>query len=75
MTLIRTRNLIEADDVYEKLVALHAGRSLEDSVRVDARLIITLFNHIGDAGVILEAIALADGKSADPAGDASVSEK
>lgn len=61
MKLIRARNLAKADDVYEQLIALHAGRSAEESLRLDARLLIALFNHIGDAEVIAEAIALAAG--------------
>lgn len=59
MMLIRERNLAEADQVYEQLIALHADCAIEESMRRNARLIITLFNHIGDARVINEAIALA----------------
>lgn len=63
MKLIRARNLPQADDVYEQLIALHANHSPEESMRLNARLILVLFNHIGDADVIGEAIALAAEKA------------
>ena len=64
MRLIRERNLADADEVYEQLIALHAHRSPEESLRLDARLLIALFNHIGDVEVITEAIELAAGQPA-----------
>lgn len=64
MSLIRDPNLVGADDIYEKLIALHADCSTDESMRRNARLIIALCNHIGDASVIAEAIALAGGESA-----------
>ncbi len=59
--LIRVANLARADDAYEMLVALHAGCSADESLRINARLILTLFNHIGDLDIISEAVALAAG--------------
>lgn len=59
MPLIRTPNLARVDEVYAALIALHDGRDADDSARVDARLILTLVNHIGDADAVLDAIALA----------------
>ena len=57
--LITTPNLAESDDVYERL--LHAHKDLDDhqSQALNARLILILANHIGDAAVLNEAIALA----------------
>lgn len=57
--LILTPNLARADDVYEKLVGLHAGLSEAESLRIWAKLVLTLANHIGDAEVIGQAIAIA----------------
>lgn len=59
MTLITFPNLVRVDDVYQWLVDAHEGRTDEESVRLNARLILTLINHIGDEAVIREAIKLA----------------
>ncbi|WP_114389529.1 DUF2783 domain-containing protein [Notoacmeibacter marinus] len=58
-SLNRNRNIADADDVYASLIAAHEGLSDEESAALNARLILTLFNHIGDAGVIEEALAVA----------------
>ena len=47
------------DDVYAALVEAHRGLSNEDAHRLDVRLILLLANHIGDAGVIRDALAKA----------------
>ena len=52
-------NVTGVDDVYQALVDLHAGRSGTESMRINARLILLLVNHIGDARIISEAIAIA----------------
>lgn len=59
MSLITTPNIANIDDVYQWLVDAYGGRTDEDNLRFDARLILTLFNHIGDEAVIREAIELA----------------
>lgn len=61
MSLILTPNLADPDGIYETLIALHEGRDAADSQRINARLIMTLINHIGDREAILEAIAVAKG--------------
>jgi hypothetical protein len=61
MSLILTPNLPDPDGIYETLIALHEGRDAADSQRINARLIMTLINHIGDRETILEAIAVAKG--------------
>ena len=61
MKLVTHPNIADADGIYEKLIALHEGRSEEDSMRVNARLILLLINHIGDAKAVEEAIAHAAG--------------
>ncbi len=52
-------NVARPDDVYERLISIHAGKSEAESLRINARLILLLINHIGDAGVVLEAIEMA----------------
>lgn len=57
--LIRRTNLCGHDELYERLTQLHANLSEAERRRVDARLILLLMNHIGDAEVISEAIEAA----------------
>ena len=57
--LILEPNLTSPDDVYQWLVDAHAGLSESDSMRLNARLILLLANHVGDLQVIREAIACA----------------
>lgn len=47
------------DDVYEMLVEAHRDLGPEQSRLLNARLVLLLANHIGDAAVIGEAIAAA----------------
>lgn len=61
--LVTKRNLGDADGVYARLIAAQDGLTEAESAAFQARLILTLLNHIGDEDVIAEAIALA----ADPA--------
>jgi len=58
--LITTRNVPNADDIYEMLIDAHEGKTKEQSDAFNARLILTLFNHIGDSDVIKEALKLAE---------------
>lgn len=57
--LIVTPNLAGADDVYERLVRLHEGLTDAESLKVWAKLVLALANHIGDRAVIEQAIAVA----------------
>ena len=52
-----TPRLTDPDALFEALVAAHRDLSPEASRRLDARLILVLANHIGDAEVLAEAIA------------------
>ena len=52
-------NLPAPDDFYEQLIATHRGLSDEDSALVNAKLVLLLANHIGDSGVLAEAMAAA----------------
>lgn len=49
------------DDFYEALIEMHQGLSDEQSEAVNARLILLLANHIGDIGVLREAMRIARG--------------
>ncbi|MDG5487762.1 DUF2783 domain-containing protein [Sphingomonas sp. BGYR3] len=57
MTLALDPRLHHADMVYQQLIALHEGRSQEESNRLNARLILLLANQVGDDAIVLEAIA------------------
>jgi len=59
MTLNTELNLPAPDELYYELIALHDGLSDEQSALVNARLILLLANHIGDIGVLREALAIA----------------
>ena len=41
-------NLGDPDDVYERLARLHEGLSETESLKVRAKLALTLANHVGD---------------------------
>lgn len=51
--------LLDPDAVYASLLAMHDGKSDDESARLNARLIMLLLNHVGDDNVALEAISLA----------------
>lgn len=59
MPLRRQPNLADADAVYASIVAAHRGLDAEASAALNARLVLLLANHIGEDGVIREAIAAA----------------
>ena len=52
-------NLAAPDDFYEQLLATHRGLSDAQSALVNAKLVLLLANHIGDAAVLGEAMAAA----------------
>ena len=54
-------NIAAPDDFYARLLAVHAGRTKDESDAINARLILILSNQIGDAAVLDEALALAAG--------------
>jgi len=61
--------LADPDGFYEALIALHRGLSDADARLVDAKLILLLANHIGDADVLREALAAARGATSTPGED------
>ncbi|PHR57031.1 MAG: hypothetical protein COA43_13010 [Robiginitomaculum sp.] len=54
--LITGANLENVDDIYQSLIDVHDGLSDEESLRLNAKLILLLFNHVGDEDVIYEAL-------------------
>ena len=52
-------NIASPDDFYEELIELHRDLSDEQSALVNAKLILLLANHVGDIGVLREAMAAA----------------
>ena len=59
MPLVTEPNIAAADDFYESLIAMHRDLTPEESALVNARLILLLANHVGDLGVLREAMAAA----------------
>lgn len=59
MPLSLSPNIKDPDGFYEYLVDSQREMGDEAANRMNARLILILANHIGDAGVLREAIRLA----------------
>ena len=64
-----TRNTPRADDVYQMLIDAHEGLSKAQSDAFNARLILTLMNHIGDAEVIADLLDMEQSRAGDIAED------
>ena len=60
MTTLETRPALQdPDEFYEDLLAAHEGLSAEESLALNARLVLLLANHIGDRGILREAFEIA----------------
>ena len=59
MALITNPNIADADGLYAKLLATHRDLTEAQSHALNARLVLILSNHIGDADVLEAAFALA----------------
>ena len=59
MTLSTTSNFRDPDSAYRAVVEAHRGLEPTQSADLDAALVLILANHIGDADVLAQAIALA----------------
>ena len=55
-TLVTDPNLPDPDGFYERLIAMHQGLSDSESALVNARLVLLLANHVGDAAVGYEGL-------------------
>ena len=56
MSLNLTPNIADADGFYDELLAAHQDLTKDDSDAFNARLILTLANHIGDREILRAAI-------------------
>lgn len=59
MTLNLEPNITDPDGFYQELLGAHDGLTKEESDAFNARLILTLANHIGDRGVLRDALDVA----------------
>ena len=59
MPLTTQSNFPDPDAAYRMIVEAHRGLDDEASAALDAALVLILANHIGDLGLLGEAIALA----------------
>ena len=59
MTLNSQPNIAAPDDFYQQLIDLHRDLSDEQSALVNAKLILLLANHVGDAATLRAALAAA----------------
>ncbi|MFO1314458.1 MAG: DUF2783 domain-containing protein [Burkholderiales bacterium] len=65
--LVTDPNIAAPDDFYEELIGLHRGLTDGQSALVNAKLVLLLANHIGDAAVLRAAMAAArEGVAASP---------
>ncbi len=67
MTLAREPRLPDPDGWYAALMTAHRDLDEAASRRLDAALVVLLANHIGDAAVLAEALALARAAVSPPA--------
>ncbi len=58
-TLVTDPNIAAPDDFYEELILLHRDLTDAQSALVNAKLVLLLANHVGDAGVLRAAMAAA----------------
>lgn len=56
MSLNLNANITDPDGFYDELLNAHNDLSNEESAAFNARLILTLANHIGDRSVLSEAL-------------------
>ena len=59
MPLKRDPNVADPDGLYAAIIDAHADLTEAESVALDARLVLLLANHIGDAAVLAEALTIA----------------
>jgi hypothetical protein len=65
MPLSTSSNFAKPDDAFRAIVEAHRGLSDAQSADLDAALVLILANHIGDLGVLQEAIVLAQRRMLD----------
>jgi hypothetical protein len=63
MPLEHLPRFADPDAVYTMIVDAHRGLDADASAALNARLVLILANHIGDAAVIREALDVAGGQA------------
>ena len=61
--LLTDSRFVNPDAAYTAIIDAHRGLDEAESGEFNARLVLILANHIGDAEVLAEALALARGTS------------
>lgn len=56
MNLKHDPNIADADGLYAAIIEAHSGLSPDDSMALNARLVLLLANHIGDLDVLRDAL-------------------
>ncbi|MGJ5006765.1 DUF2783 domain-containing protein [Bradyrhizobium oligotrophicum] len=59
MSLTLTPNISDPDHFYAELIGGQRDLSEDEALRMNARLVLLLANHIGDRAILREAIRLA----------------
>lgn len=59
MSLNTRPNIADSDGFYADLLTAHHGLTEAESHAMNARLVLILANHIGDAAVLAQALTLA----------------
>ena len=57
MNLKHDPNIADADGLYAAIIEAHSGLSPDDSMALNARLVLLLANQVGDPQVLLACIA------------------
>ena len=65
MALNLKKNIARPDDFYQELIDMQRDMSEAQVQLMNAKLILILSNHIGDAQTLSEAMSLAKDQSAD----------
>lgn len=55
-------NIPSSDELYALLLRAHEGLTPAESLKLDAKLVLLLANHIGDLEVVRAALAVAKGE-------------
>jgi hypothetical protein len=58
-SLVTDTRFAVPDDVYQALIDSHRDLTPDQSAMLNAKLILLLANHIGDAEVVAQALAIA----------------
>jgi hypothetical protein len=64
MPLIHTPHITDPDGFYEELIASQRDLTDEQVELMNAKLVLLLANHVGDRGVLSEALRLARPRAA-----------